>query len=127
MVRLKALVVAAVVALVAACGGGPGTEDAEARAVVEGVDLRGKPGGGGGGTCPQYLSCAYSYGAYDVFMYAVNNGSSIACWYRSSTTYQTASYAIPIPSACPHCCASGYCPDARLGQLTYTTSWTCGP
>jgi hypothetical protein len=77
--------------------------------------------------CPQYLACPYSIPGYPVFMYAINNCSTaITCWYRSNGyPYQVKSTTMLIPQECPDCCATGYCPNERCGQATYSRSWTC--
>jgi hypothetical protein len=76
------------------------------------------------GVCSS-LSCPYSLPNYPTFMYAINYSTSIVCWYRNAS-YQTSSTTLNKAPHCGTCCAVGYCPDQRIGQPTYSWSWSCG-
>jgi hypothetical protein len=100
------VIVAALVS--ASCGG---AEDGEEVGQIE--------EGLASANCPYVPSHPY-------FMYAVNYCGSqfIKCWSRNSS-WQMTSVNVNYPSGTSSCCATGYCPDQRCGQLTYISSWSC--
>jgi len=109
---IKQTIAAALVlgaASLAACGGAP---EENVGSVEQAI------------TCPAYLSCPYEPGY--TFQFSVNTATStISCSYKQTFGSQYISANLTKPAECPHCCASGYCPDERINQITGSGAWTC--
>jgi hypothetical protein len=71
--------------------------------------------------------CPGSIPGYPIFAWSVNTSQSgvINCIYRNSSYQYGPAYPMSKVAGCTTCCAPGYCPDPKYGQIVYMGLWSC--
>jgi len=71
--------------------------------------------------------CPGSIPGYPIFAWSVNTSQPgvINCIYRNSSYQYGPAYPMSKVAGCTTCCAPGYCPDPKYGQIVYMGLWNC--